>query len=812
MRAPFKLLTVLAVASLASAGCGDDATPAADTTTPDVTGDTTTPADTTDTTNPGDTTTPTDTTPDGEVTNPCGTRECGSVGGFACGPSNGSCSHKPDTECNTVTGRCVVPGGPLGSFCGVTATCTSTTPGWPNCLHEQCESNSCLPANSVALAFRDVCTKSCVIYKDTNPANGVNDADADFEDCAGAVDGPAGDTYRCVNFAQPGQNPVGVCLPGTEFLNCVSDAQCPGDEVCEITNIGGAIGSRCMAPYRETANWNATVNGLSQSCNENPNNGPVEYCEGGLCFGIGCVSLCATNADCDTTKVRPGTGCGNDGKCLTNPAKACTTDVDCSAFQCEQDFPIFGAEYPQFAFDICFPNNCDTDADCGGGFYCRFFWNGEPGKDAALDSLCLPQNEDGVDLGEACIDPSETIPGNLCKNEDLCIGGYCSTLCRDNDDCATSKGQICTVAELPGDFDEDDEIDFVLPVQWCETFPGYTTDCLSNADCAAGESCQLYEVANYDDQGQLKADGPYTLAGVCQPVDTTAFPGDAGTFGKSCTTGADCRSGFCYPINAAGTQRICIDPCQATEECPTGVSIGGQTADGVCVSLLYAWGGDLDDAAKSVFVSLCLPDTSSLDDCSDDYTCTGTESCFPNIVAAGPTTQAKTEYLCFETWESEGVRGTKQLGDLCNPNAANEECASGLCVTELANANQGYCSALCDVGSDPCGAGTTCQLITRVARVGEYADNATGYGLCLKSQECSECAGQWDCPGDLACVNLGSAAVPSYRCVPECDGNEDCTAAGRTTCNDSTDATGRAASGCFNKNAGGAPTNYCTAL
>lgn len=805
MRATFKLLTVLAVASWASAGCGDDKTPSSDTTA-DTSPDSTD-TDTTDTGTDTDTTTPDTDTSETETTDPCGTRVCGTVGGVNCGTCPG------EQECNAA-GRCITPGAPLGARCGVSATCTSATAGWPNCLHEQCASNSCLPANQVALAFRDVCTQGCAIYKDTSPANGVNDADAPFEDCApdNVVDGPAGDVFRCVNFAQPGENPVGVCLPGTEFADCTRDADCPSGESCDLTNIGGAIGTRCIAKYRETENWEGTTGALSESCNENPNEGAIQYCEGGLCFGIGCVSMCASNADCDTTKVRPGTGCGNDGKCLTNPAKSCTTDVDCSAFQCSPDFEIFGAEYPQLAFDICFPNNCQTDADCGGGFYCRFFWNGEPGTDAALDSLCLPQNAEGVNLGEACIDPSETIPGNLCKNEDLCIGGFCSTLCEADTDCNQAAGQLCAAAELPGDFDEDGEDDFVLPIQWCQTYPGFTTDCLSNADCTATETCQVFEVANYEGE-ELNADGPYTLAGVCQAFNpdpqNPAFPGNAGTFGQSCTTGDQCRSGFCYPINEAGTQRICADVCQATADCPSNVQIGDQTANGTCVGLLYGWGGNLEDPSGFVYLGLCLPDVSSLADCSDDYSCDGAESCFPNVIAAGPTTPAKVEYLCYQTWEEAAQRGTKTIGQACNPNAEVEECATGLCVTELDNANAGYCSSLCDEG-DPCGNGTTCQDITRIARVGDYAANAGSYGLCLKDQDCSECAGQWDCPGsDLACVNLGTAAAPSYHCVPGCETATDCAGEVATVCNEGTDATGRKAMGCFAENAGNTPVNHC---
>ncbi|HRE89152.1 MAG TPA: hypothetical protein PK095_08425 [Myxococcota bacterium] len=817
----WRLLPLFAM--LVQAACSVDATPGSETTDtmddalPDTPDDTTadtlddTTADTPDDTmadTPDDTTADTspdtlpDTTPDTTPdTSPDTTPDT-----------------SPDTTPDTLpdTTPDTVQPAPLGAFCGTTPTCTAATPGWPRCHHEQCASRRCLAFDQVALASREVCTRGCTIYQDVAPFDGVNDANAAFEDCApdDAVDGPAGRVFRCVDFAQVNQHPVGVCLPGTTFASCSRDEDCPDNEVCEITNIRGTIAQRCMAKYRETPNWTAQVNGLSERCNADITSGAVEFCEGGLCLDVGCASLCASNADCDTTPVRPGSGCGVDGKCLTHPSRACTSDVDCSAFHCRQDFPVFGVEFPQFKFDICFPNHCDTDADCGGDFYCRSFWNGLPGSDAALDGLCLSRLEGGADLGEACVDPTQTSSGNLCKNEDLCVGGFCSTLCRDDEDCSTAGGQRCTVAELPGDFDDNDEPDFVLPFQRCETFPGHTTECLSSADCLPSETCKVYEVANYLANGTtLHPDGPYTLAGVCQPFNPNPaapdFPGDAGAFGQPCTTGSDCRSGTCYPTDEAGTQRICVDVCQSSEDCPDTVQIGQQTANTLCVAFLYGWGGDLADPAKNIYLGLCLADPSSLDDCSDDYTCSGTESCLPNEIAAGPTTPAKVEYLCVETWETAAQRGTKTLGEACDPNAAIEMCDSGLCVPEPGNSTLGYCSQLCDMG-DPCGNGTTCLDVTRIARVGAYANNAASYGLCLKDQLCSRCTGQWDCPGDLACVNLGGSNLSAnHRCVPACTSNADCTEPGLRTCYDSVDASGRPARGCFNKNAGGLPVNRC---
>jgi hypothetical protein len=159
-------------------------------------------------------------------------------------------------------------------------------------------------------------------------------------------------------------------------------------------------------------------------------------------------------------------------------------------------------------------------------------------------------------------------------------------------------------------------------------------------------------------------------------------------------------------------------------------------------------------------------------------------------------------------WETAEARGTKALGAVCDPNAEVEECASGLCVQEL-DSDSGYCSELCDAGSDACGAGTTCQDITRIARVGQYEGNAGAYGLCLKEQDCSPCGGQWDCPADLACVNLGTTSAADVRCVPSCNDATECAGEAATTCNEGVDATGRTAKGCFAKNAGNVPVNYC---
>jgi hypothetical protein len=468
MRAGLKLLSLLAVATVTAAGCGDDGnttTPVRDTSSgTDTATDTATAEETstgTDTAG-GDTSTGTDTT-----TNPCGSRECGTFAGVSCG----TCA-APE-ECNSA-GRCEVPGQPLGAYCGVTAECNNSLPEgsnpdqYPGCLNARCESETCLSTlGGTAFVLRDVCTQICQLYKDSDN-DGINDEDAPNEDCnpADIVDGPAGNKFRCVNFAEPGRNPLAVCVPGTTFERCDSSADCPAGEVCEISNMidgGMNLGQRCVAAYRENDSWNGKLVGTAGACDSNPASGENLACGDGLCFGFGCVPLCQNNADCDTTRTFPGTGCV-EGKCAGS-GKDCTNDVDCSAWTCGEPRDIFGQPGLPL-YQICWPGSCSNASDCGEGFYCRFGWNGEVGDASGPDNLCFAETAGGAELGEACDqDPDDNIPGATCKASDYCFGGFCSGLCQDDTDCNGAAGQKCAMLEFPVDADEDGEDDALLPFE-----------------------------------------------------------------------------------------------------------------------------------------------------------------------------------------------------------------------------------------------------------------------------------------------------------------------------------------------------------
>ncbi len=207
MRTGFSLITIITINILTAMGCGDDqGKPFTDVT--DVTDvNDATDGDTGIVTDAKNTDVDSGADANGDTTTSvCGVRECGIFEGEDCDTCDTSLT------C-TVAGKCEIPGQPLGAFCGATATCNTNLPEgdgadqWPGC--------------------QDAAQDDC------NPAD--------------IVDGPTGNKFRCVNFAEPGAESFNLCIPGTAFKTCESDADCPSDETCTITNSGQPPIARAFA-------------------------------------------------------------------------------------------------------------------------------------------------------------------------------------------------------------------------------------------------------------------------------------------------------------------------------------------------------------------------------------------------------------------------------------------------------------------------------------------------------------------------------------------------------------------------------------
>jgi len=582
-----------------------------------------------------------------------------------------------------------------------------------------------------------VCSKSCTIVKDSNQ-DGVEDADAPYSDCDGFTSGPAGTAARCVEFAPPssGQS-VSVCVPTSAFSPCAVNADCPAGEQCLAAYVFDHFEERCVAKV-QAGEWGSTSK-MTEACNEDPTAGAISFCESGWCFGVGCVDSCNTDADCDTTKIFPGTGCDQASHtCLTMPSRSCTVDADCSRWSCGlQDTKLFG-DTSTYVDDFCWPLSCTSDADCGAGYYCRYNWGGDYDAqgEPVWDHICLPQASGGVDKGEPCDpDPTDGVPGDTCLNEDYCVGGFCGGMCGADSDCATASGQQCVIAQFTAP--KQDGTDGTLYLDWCQTIAGSGAACAAEADCdatGASEHCDVVLKSNHD--AATQADGPMLLASLCMTSD------GAGALGDACSSYADCEAGWCLGADAAsGTDGFCTQVCDGTASCPS-VSDGATTYHGICTSLLYSFAGDDTNAATNLYLPLCQFTTASLADCSTDFTCPAGEACAPNVIATSPDTPATVELLCMRNDNgAAGPPADAAVGDACDPNATNADgsaqaqCASGLCLDEVAGAAAlGYCSALCMGPSDTttCPAGLTCQKHVLVPRSGAFASHEGAVYLCKK--------------------------------------------------------------------------------
>lgn len=854
-----RLATMLAIATLAVApGCDDGPAVVPN---PDVTVDTNipdggttdgvitddgTPKDTSDVNvPPGDTLKGDDGgTPPGDVqeetTDDCAGRECG------LSPAGTNCGICTDPEkCNSL-GQCNAPANPLGSFCGPNAECPQLiddpanpgeqilNPDFQNCLNPQCESGFCYGAGGLSYSSAPVCSDACAVSKDDvnnatgNPGgDGVDDPDVVNSACANFEDGPNGSEFRCVSYTPPGQQAVAFCTPGTTFAECKSSNDCAAGEMCGMLRINGVFSERCMGAFKG-GDYGVAAKG-GEACNEvDPfEDGGLKFCEqGGLCFGFGCASYCDPGADlddpsddvgCNTTLWEPDTGCDTGtNTCMGNPNLACTADIDCSWLDCGLiDQTIFSND--PYAADFCFPRGCVTDANCPTDMYCRFNYNGD--KDAnnlpVWDSFCLPKADGGVALGEACdADPDDNVPGDTCLNEAMCFGGFCSTICDLDADCGTD--QLCHVIEFQIEDLTVPAQEQSLPLAVCLNYQGSKTACLSQADCGAGESCSLYTYFNTD--VATKDAAPIFRDGLC----VTAV--GAGATGATCTGPGDCAGGFCMGADAeAGVAGFCSEVCATAESCPQIDDGNGGMANGVCTNLFVGYGGDSRRVDTRIYTGVCQFTTASGAKCGPgESDCPATEACSPFVIGSGPNNPTNTDYLCLGNVNAEDAPAPAvALGGVCNLAAVDsagdpvEECLSAICLSSD-DSDDGYCSKICDPAADTCAADLNiptaiCAPVVTQPRPEAFSANEGKWYACRKDENCAPCAFSQNCPGDRACVNLGTDddTNSDFRCVPTCTEAADCAGKdGGAECNTGADFFGNESMGCFDQ-VGAAPTNFC---
>lgn len=732
--------------------------------------------------------------------------ECGIV--TECSKNCGLCGAGKTCDSGTHKCKAVVTKtlGKFGEPCGPNKDCKRPASGAPNselqayfqCLNDECEDGECSGG---------ICTKPCnIVTDDKNNStgesgpDGIEDVGA-VSDCGGAVDGPYGTKFACVQLLSP-QNPNSAqyifCTPESSYKPCKADSECDSGDTCQLQLIYGAYQQMC-APAAKTPVGTApnftykAGQKLAQNCNDNPENGDIATCANNFCStGGSCLGFCKTDADCATA-----VGACSGGKCADG--KTCSNDGDCSAYQCKPNVAISSS--PAFSASLCLPRDCTLDGDCGDGFYCRPYWNGvkNPAGEAdpkdktklvypAFQPGCQPIAPGAVKPGEQC-DPyvnstAATKKGKACQDPFACSDGHCGGLCKKDSDCA--KDQLCGLQEIPLDVDNpkhdgmtDGIYDFELSLDICSYMPGAKGACASNKDCSGTSSYCKSFVHHLNLPKDATPVGKDTIGGMCVTPDSSAAK-----VSEVCGPAANdafCQSGYCFNTqgqNGATQPGFCSDLCNSHNDCPATMTIGKTDYKTICRSLRLGFNGTLTDIRDDLWLPVCYPidSANSLTDCSATKKCSGKEACLPFTIASGPELAAKVEFLCAMPG-SATTPPTKAVGEACNPNPAATdpaECKDGLGCTADAG-GKGYCTALCSKDAD-CGGndGMICDLKNEWLPRTDVSKSAI-VPICKKAKSCVPCGYDGDCAGNYACTNFSTTSVADGRCAPGCSTDADCT-------------------------------------
>jgi len=660
-------------------------------------------------------------------------------------------------DCGGACGACP------GSACAAPTECASRS-----CVGELCAAPTCTDGIKNGAELQIDCGGACGACRPATCSNGSQDPNETGVDCGGPCAACA--TGDCDNEVQdPGEVGVdcgGPCTPCGQAPTCTdrfenqdeTDVDCGGltcpkcgvGDTCDgpadcVTGVcaGGECGDAaptCTNGDKDLGESDVDCGGSCPACATNKNCGDHDDCLSSTCiFGVcrdpsctddvqnqgesdvdcggtrcgGCDDglRCARTADC-ASQVCEGSKCVSCDDGVQNQDEsdrdcggacaACANEKRCGApSDCASRTCIGGVCKPEGTS----AGTCEIEDDCGPGFYCEWLWNEASGASAGWDKDCLGERAGGQ-------------PGAACETTDDCAGlgcfnGLCSELCQSDATCFS--GAICASEEELHDTDGDDQVDVLLPFEYCLGFTGGGGSCWGPADCTSGKRCTIYLDENLAGQS-LDPDGPYKAVGRCE----NKVVGGAAD-GAQCEANLDCASGLC------GAQGVCTYPCDAGSEC-TPITINSVNYKRLCVSRIPWGGGALDDPTRFVRRSECAAfvETGPLASCGPEsatpYVCGSGFACLASFIAFGPDFKAKAEWRCFSHPD-----GFADLGDACSDPAS---CKSRICVD--ADSGDGYCGQPCD-SQDDCGAsGLTCQSETIIERKGKYTSNGLSVGTCMR--------------------------------------------------------------------------------
>jgi len=658
------------------------------------------------------------------------------VGGLACEgtqrefprgslPADGGMKGEPTTEALPLGARATARGA-LGEACGDARRCAS---GY--CVDGVCCDGACteLCATCAAPGSEGTCS----------PA--ASDAACDAIACPGSTECRGRDqTGLALNCEGVGKcRAAFTCAPleqpqGTPCQN--GSGLCDGQGACIVPG-KAALGSACS---------------LDDECAEGHCvTGPsgAGICCDALCDGI--CQECSAAGHCDAT---PSTDarcqavvCPADNPCRDYPATL-TQDL-CRGFgQCKGPQACVATALRPAA-------SCDCDADLG----CTL----RRGVSCDADSDCGP--------GAACVLNRAGSP--ICCAEACGAGLFCAG---DGSGCVACEGA-------------DVECDGTLAVR-CEAGVRTPESCAKG--CSPGVGC------NSETPVGFTCESATCVAGATCQSDTVGRQRccvrDCAAEGKQCAPDGSC---LCPPGQAAGASGCALqqgDPCGAgAAACGSGLSC----VDGVCCNDVCD--GACERCNVTGSVGACTFDPNERVGCAAGEQCVGRDDCRggnaqtctlgsdcvsnncepllgvngQNVCCAASCTSpqgfcANDGSRCLQCQtNADCPNGCNVATGLCNPlntpgavcNVA-QQCASGVCLPDVANAQLNRCCPACGAGQ-LCSAQGTCQdpppvgcpQGTRTCSDGRCIANNQCCETCSGGRSCNAASGNCECPNGQQFIN-----------------------------------------------------------
>ncbi len=382
---------------------------------------------------------------------------------------------------------------------------------------------------------------------------------------------------------------------------------------------------------------------------------------------------------------------------------------------------------------FCVPNDCQTDADCGGP--------------VAGSAVCCVDGACGAVRGSACGDRKGT-QGASCAEGGVsaCGAGHdCLAQCLPTAYCAAACSDD---AECPGAIDE------CYPVaggaSYCITDPDNVGICELDDDCAAGQACGIY----------------LSFHGGAIIKKCAAAEGGGG--GASCNVAQQCKLGICW--NDPGQNGACASVCNEDTDCACGDD-RYCAHEQICVPIVFSLGVGQADSVKM---------------CYDGVRCTSNAAC---VEALGPGAECGPSWALDEVVElceaQPYVPGGKTQGSPCEQNAECNmfRCVQGQCYNAVAAGDkcgdcavtEGWCDQLCI--SKNCFEGRctmVCQDDAECAKTGSdrvcvsygfsVTDGLDHSQICIEGPRCESAA---DCAGGELCAGVDEGDGWATVCRPE---------------------------------------------